>query len=42
MRSSVAAARGVSEQDLATVAAKFGSTAIFVAMVEWADRIIAE
>jgi len=35
-------ARGVTEQDLGTVSAKFGSPAIFVAMVEWADRIIAE
>jgi sulfur relay (sulfurtransferase) complex TusBCD TusD component (DsrE family) len=35
-------ARGVTEQDLASVAAKFGSPAIFVSMVEWADRGIAE
>jgi len=35
-------ARGVTEQDLGTVSAKFGSPEIFVAMVEWADRIIAE
>jgi predicted peroxiredoxin len=35
-------ARGVTEQDLANYAAKFGSPAIFVAMVEWADRVITE
>jgi predicted peroxiredoxin len=35
-------ARGVTEQDLANYAAKFGNPSIFVEMVEWADRIIAE
>lgn len=35
-------ARGVTEADLATWNAKFGSPAIFVPMVEWADRIITE
>src|SRR5262245_16870373 len=35
-------ARGVTEADLANYGAKFGSPAIFVSMVEWADRIIAE
>ncbi|HKE45048.1 MAG TPA: DsrE family protein [Steroidobacteraceae bacterium] len=35
-------ARGVTEQDLANYAAKLGSPAIFVAMVEWADRVITE
>ena len=35
-------ARGVTEQDLANFAAKFGSPSIFVAMVEWADRIVTE
>jgi predicted peroxiredoxin len=35
-------ARGVTETDLATWNAKFGSPAIFVPMVEWADRIITE
>jgi predicted peroxiredoxin len=35
-------ARGVTEADLAHVGAKFGSPEIFVAMVEWADRVIAE
>jgi sulfur relay (sulfurtransferase) complex TusBCD TusD component (DsrE family) len=35
-------ARGITESDLATWNAKFGSPAIFVPMVEWADRIITE
>jgi predicted peroxiredoxin len=35
-------ARGVSEADLALWGAKFGSPAIFVSLVEWADRIIVE
>ena len=35
-------ARGVTEQDLANYAARFGSPSIFVEMVEWADRVIAE
>ena len=35
-------ARGVTEADLANWNAKFGSPAIFVPMVEWADRIITE
>ena len=35
-------ARGVTVEDLATWNAKFGSPAIFVPMVEWADRIISE
>jgi predicted peroxiredoxin len=35
-------ARGVSEIDLANWNAKFGNPAIFVSLVEWADRIISE
>ncbi|MGH8243651.1 MAG: DsrE family protein [Steroidobacteraceae bacterium] len=35
-------ARGVTEADLANFGAKFGSPAIFVSLVEWADRVIAE
>ncbi|MGC2331589.1 MAG: DsrE family protein [Candidatus Acidiferrales bacterium] len=35
-------ARGVTETDLATWGAKFGSPAVFVSLVEWADRIIVE
>ena len=35
-------ARGVAESDLAQWGAKFGSPAIFVSLVEWADRIIVE
>jgi predicted peroxiredoxin len=35
-------ARGVTETDLATWGAKFGNPAIFVSLVEWADRIIVE
>src|SRR5258705_13975180 len=33
-------ARGVSESDPSTWGAKFGNPAIFVSLVEWADRII--
>lgn len=35
-------ARGVTETDLATWGAKYGNPAIFVSLVEWADRIITE
>ena len=35
-------ARGISDSDLAQWGAKFGSPAIFVSLVEWADRIITE
>jgi len=35
-------ARGVSESDLAQWGAKFGNPAIFVSLVEWADRIVVE
>ena len=35
-------ARGVTESDLSQWAAKFGSPAIFVSLVEWADRVITE
>ena len=35
-------ARGVTEVDLANYEAKFGNPSIFVAMVEWADKIISE
>jgi sulfur relay (sulfurtransferase) complex TusBCD TusD component (DsrE family) len=35
-------ARGVTEADLANFGARFGSPPIFVSMVEWADRVIAE
>lgn len=35
-------ARGVTEADLATQGAKFGSPPIFVELVEWADRVITE
>jgi predicted peroxiredoxin len=35
-------ARGVTEADLNQWGAKFGSPAIFVSLVEWADRIITE
>jgi len=35
-------ARGVTESDLAIWGAKFGNPAIFVSLVEWADRIISE
>lgn len=35
-------ARSVSEADLANWGAKYGSPAIFVSLVEWADKIITE
>jgi predicted peroxiredoxin len=35
-------ARGVTDEDLAQWGAKFGNPAIFVSLVEWADRIITE
>lgn len=35
-------ARDVDEQDLANWHAEFGSPAIFVSLVEWADRVITE
>jgi predicted peroxiredoxin len=35
-------ARGVTEADLNNYGAKFGNPAIFVSMVEWADRVITE
>jgi predicted peroxiredoxin len=35
-------ARGITEADLAPWGAKFGNPTVFVAMVEWADRIIVE
>jgi predicted peroxiredoxin len=35
-------ARGITETDLAQWGAKFGNPTIFVSLVEWADRIIAE
>jgi predicted peroxiredoxin len=35
-------ARGVSETDLKDWDAKFGNPAVFVQMVEWADKIITE
>ena len=35
-------ARGVTEEDLANFSAKFGNPAIFVSLVEWADRVITE
>ncbi len=35
-------ARGVTEADLSNYAAKFGNPAIFVSLVEWADRVITE
>ncbi len=35
-------ARGVTDADLAQWGAKFGNPAIFVSLVEWADRIITE
>jgi predicted peroxiredoxin len=35
-------ARGVTEGDLTPHGAKFGNPAIFVSLVEWADRIITE
>ena len=35
-------ARGISESDLTNWSAKFGNPTIFVSLVEWADRIMAE
>jgi predicted peroxiredoxin len=35
-------ARGVTEGDLSNYGAKYGSPAIFVSLVEWADRVITE
>jgi uncharacterized protein involved in oxidation of intracellular sulfur len=35
-------ARGVTEADLNSYAAKFGNPTIFVSLVEWADRVITE
>lgn len=35
-------ARGVTEDDLANWGAKFGNPAVFVSLVEWADRVITE
>jgi predicted peroxiredoxin len=35
-------ARGVTEADLASYGAKFGSPPIFVSLIEWADHIITE
>jgi len=35
-------ARGVTEEDLANFSAKFGNPAVFVSLVEWADRVITE
>jgi predicted peroxiredoxin len=35
-------ARGVTDADLAQWGAKFGNPAIFVSLVEWADRVITE
>ena len=35
-------ARGVTDTDLAPWGAKFGNPSIFVALVEWSDRIITE
>jgi predicted peroxiredoxin len=35
-------ARGVTETDLATWAAKYGNPTVFVSLVEWADRIMSE
>jgi len=35
-------ARGVNESDLTQWGAKIGSPAIFVSLVEWADRVITE
>jgi uncharacterized protein involved in oxidation of intracellular sulfur len=37
-----ARARGVSESDLTTYGAKFGSPPVFVSLIEWADHIITE
>ena len=35
-------ARGVTEEDLANFGARFGNPAVFVSLVEWADRVITE
>ncbi len=35
-------ARGVTEADLANFGAKFGNPAIFVSLIEWADKVITE
>ena len=35
-------ARGVTEADLTTYGAKYGSPPIFVSLVEWADKVITE
>jgi len=35
-------ARGVTEADLNNYGAKFGSPAIFVSLIEWADHVITE
>src|SRR5277367_4866602 len=35
-------ARGVTEADLSNYGAKFGNPAIFVSLIEWADRVITE
>lgn len=35
-------ARGVTETDLASYGAKFGSPPIFVSLIEWADHVITE
>jgi len=35
-------ARGVTEADLSNYGAKFGSPAIFVSLIEWADHVITE
>jgi len=35
-------ARGVTESDLANYNARYGNPAIFVSLVEWADRVISE
>jgi predicted peroxiredoxin len=37
-----AKARGVTESDLTSYGAKFGSPPIFVSLIEWADHIITE
>jgi len=35
-------ARGVTEADLGTYGAKFGSPPVFVSLIEWADHVITE
>ena len=35
-------ARGVTEADLSNYGAKYGNPAIFVSLIEWADRVITE